>query len=54
MQELEDGGGEQGLGVCERRGRGGDLEDGFEGEAELAGGEVVGEDLRWYLLAWRV
>lgn len=45
VQDFEQDGGEEGLFVGDGGGGRGDLEDGLEGEAELADGEVVGEDL---------
>ena len=45
VYEFEQGGGEEGLGFCQGRWRGGDAEEGFEGKAELARGEILWKDL---------
>lgn len=44
VDEVEEDGGEVGLRGCERGWGRGDAHEGLEGEAELAGGEVVRED----------
>lgn len=45
IEEIEEGGCEERLGVCQRRWRCRNPKDGFKGQSELTAGKILGEDL---------